>query len=298
MDPEALLNLLAEQHWIENEDAERLLHEYETQSVELFDFLEASGVGSKIEILQVAAEARGTEFVGLDKVEFPPKLFDSVPLDVVRIYRCVPIHDSKEQLKVCLADPLDDLAAEELATILGRPIKVVVADPLLVEDLVERRVRGTLSFAPSVEVIKTAPVAASMGAVELLQEDSRTVGAPSNTWLYAWALLAFAAAATSAVYLHQRGTLTAANKLITEFDMLQEQRDLANLALDRRAYDLEQMLEKFDTELDRASADTVRIAQLDAELRRLEGRLQTLAEILPEDANSRNPASFPQPPAD
>jgi hypothetical protein len=298
MDPEALLNLLAEQHWIENEDAERLLHEYETQSVELFDFLEASGVGSKIEILQVAAEARGTEFVGLDKVEFPPKLFDSVPLDVVRIYRCVPIHDSKEQLKLCLADPLDDLAAEELATILGRPIKVVVADPLLVEDLVERRVRGTLSFAPSVEVIKTAPVAASMGAVELLQEDSRTVGAPSNTWLYAWALLAFAAAATSAVYLHQRGTLTAANKLITEFDMLQEQRDLANLALDRRAYDLEQMLEKFDTELDRASADTVRIAQLDAELRRLEGRLQTLAEILPEDANSRNPASFPQPPAD
>lgn len=298
MDPEALLNLLAEQHWIEKEDAERLLHEYETQSVELFDFLEASGVGSKIEILQVAAEARGAEFVGLDKVEFPPKLFDSVPLDVVRIYRCVPIHDSKEQLKVCLADPLDDLAAEELATILGRPIKVVVADPLLVEDLVERRVRGTLSFAPSVEVIKTAPVAASMGTVELLQEDSRTVGAPSNTWLYAWALLAFAAAATSAVYLHQRGTLTAANKLITEFDMLQEQRDLANLALDRRAYDLEQMLEKFDTELDRASADTVRIAQLDAELRRLEGRLQTLAEILPEDANSRNPVSFPQPPAD
>jgi hypothetical protein len=298
MDPESLLNLLAEQHWIEVEDAERLLHEYEEQSAELFDFLEASGVGAKVDILQVTAEARGTEFVDLDKVEFPPKLFDSVPVDVVRIYRCVPIHDSKEFLKVCLADPLDDAAAEELAAVLGRPIKVVVADPLLVEELVERKIRGTLSSAPSVEAIKTAPVAASMGTAELLQEDTGPAGAPSYVWLYVWALLAFAAAGTSAVYLHQRGTLAAANELIAEFDTLQEQRDLENLALDRRAYELEQKLEKFDTELDRSSADAVRIVQLETELRRLEGRLQGLLEILPEDANSRAPASDTQPPAD
>jgi hypothetical protein len=298
MDPEALLNLLAEQRWIEVEDAERLLHEYEEQSADLFDFLEASGVGAKVDILGVAAEARGTEFVDLDKVEFPPKLFDSVPVDVVRIYRCVPIHDSKELLKVCLADPLDDAAAEELAAVLGRSIKVVVADPLLVEELVESKIRGTLSSAPSVGAIKTAPVAASMGTAEVLQEDTGPTGAPSYAWLYVWALLAFAAAGTSAVYLHQRGTLAAANELIAEFDTLQEQRDLENLALERRAYELEQKLEKFDTELDRSSADAIRIAQLETELRRLEGRLQTLLEILPEDANLRAPASDTQTPAD
>lgn len=297
MDPEALLRLLAEQNWIEDEDAERLLLEFDEQKDDLFVFLEASGVGSRNEILQAVADARGTEFVDLGKAEFPPKLFASVPSDLVRIYRCVPVHDSEEVLKVCLADPLDDAAAQELEALLGRQIKVLVADPSAVEELVERKIGGTLSSSPLVEAVKTAPVAASLGTSEPLGQVDQPLRTPTYGWFYALALLAFAAAGTSAVYLHQRGTLKAANELIGEFDAVQEQRDLENLALNRRAHELEKQLNRFDVELDRASADAVRIAQLEAELRRLEGRFQALLEILPEEAKSQasaNPSPTPE----
>lgn len=298
MDPEALLQLLAERQWIDHEDAERLLHEYEEQPDDLFDFLEASGVGAKPDLLQAVAEARETEFIDLGKVQFPPQLFDAVPADLVRIYRCVPVHNSKDILKVCLADPLDDVATGELAAILGRPIRVLVADPDLVDELVEKRLRGTLASASAVESVPTAMVAASLGAPGESPEEPEPVGRSGHSWLYALALLAFAAAATSAVYLHQRGTLKAANELISEFDTLQEQRDLENLSLDRRAFGLEQKLEKFNKELDRASADAVRIAQLEAELRRLEGRFHTLLEIVPEDARPQAADEATKSPAD
>ena len=287
MDPEALLKLLAERHWIEREDAERLLLEFEEQQEDLFVFLEASGVGSKLEILGTVAEALGSEFIDLRKAEFPPKLFDCIPPDLVRIYRCVPVHDSEEVLKLCLSDPLDDAAVWELATLLSRRISVLVADPSAVDELVERKLGGTLNSSPLVEAVKTAPVAASLGTSELPGQVDQTIQPATYSWLYAWGLLAFTAAATSAVYLHQRGTLKAASELIGEFDAVQEQRHVENLALDRRAYELEQQLERFDGELDRASADAVRLAQLEAELRRLEGRFQTLLEILPEAAKSQ-----------
>ena len=298
MDPEALLHLLAERDWLDREDAERLLCEYEEQNDDLFDFLEASGVGTKIDVLQAVAEARGTEFVDLGASGFPPQLFDSMPVDLVRIYRCVPVHDSKELLKVCLADPLDDVAAEELAAILERPMRVLIADPAVVEELVDRKLTGTLSSAAPVESVKTAPVSASLGTTETAGEEGVYPRPSGSGWLYALVLCAFAAAGTSAVYLHQRGTLKAANELVAEFDALQEQEDLENLALDRRAYELEQKLDKFDKELDRASADAVRIAQLEAELRRLEGRIQALLEILPDEAKSVDAVGKDKPTTD
>lgn len=294
MDPKALLRLLAERNWIEGDDAERLLSEFEEQKYDLFVFLEASGVGSRMEILEAIAEARGTEFVDLGNVEFPPELFDSIPEDLVRIYRCVPVYDSEEVLKICLTDPLDDIAARELASFLGRRIKFLIADPSAVEELVERKVGGTLNSSPLVEVVKTAPVAASLGTSEQTEQSVQT---KNNGWLYALAVLAFAAAGTSAVYLHQRGTLKAANELIGDFDTVQEERELEILALDQRAHELEKLLRRFDAELDRASADTVRIAQLEAELRRLEGRFLAMLEILPEDVKSKvseNPSAPPE----
>jgi hypothetical protein len=283
MDPEALLKLLADSHWIEKDDAARLLSEYEASSQGLFDLLEASGVGSKKDILRVVADALNTELVDLESSEFPPGLFNALPAEIARIYRCVPIHDSNDMLKVCLVDPLDSAAVAELANLLKRKVRVVVADPDSVEKLVDAQVSGSLAESPQVRALKTAPVAASMGSDSSGQgQNNVTAAEPRMGWLYAFAALAVAATATSAVYLQQRGTMKAAEALVTEFDSQQEQNDLEHLATERSLVDMQSRLNKVAKDLDRASADAIRISQLEAELRRLEGRLHTLAGILPE----------------
>jgi hypothetical protein len=295
MDPEALIRLLAQSGWVEPEDSDRLLEDYESGAVRegLFDFLEASGVGSKQEVLRVVAEARGVEFVDLNDVEFPSRLLDSVPQDLRRIYRCIPIYDSTDSLKICLSDPLDDVAVDELRNLLGRRVDIAIADPDLVDALLERSLSGPMEQTSTITAPSTDLLTASTGTGEPAREPSPAPRSSSGGWLYASALLALAAAVTSATYLKQRDTLKTASALVGEFESLQEQTDLEQLATERITIELGQRLEEIERGLDRVSADAIRIAQVATELRRLEGRLQTFEEIVP-GSDIETPQADPQ----
>ncbi len=295
MDPEALIRLLAQSGWVEPEDSDRLLEDYESGAVRegLFDFLEASGVGSKQEVLRVVAEARGVEFVDLNDVEFPSRLLDSVPQDLRRIYRCIPIYDSTDSLKICLSDPLDDVAVDELRNLLGRRVDIAIADPDLVDALLERSSSGPMEQTSTITAPSTDLLTASTGTGEPAREPSPAPRSSSGGWLYASALLALAAAVTSATYLKQRDTLKTASALVGEFESLQEQTDLEQLATERITIELGQRLEEIERGLDRVSADAIRIAQVATELRRLEGRLQTFEEIVP-GSDIETPQADPQ----
>lgn len=295
MDPEALIRLLAQSGWVEPEDSDRLLEDYESGAVRegLFDFLEASGVGSKQEVLRVVAEARGVEFVDLNDVEFPSRLLDSVPQDLRRIYRCIPIYDSTDSLKICLSDPLDDVAVDELRNLLGRRVDIAIADPDLVDALLERSLSGPMEQTSTITAPSTDLLTASTGTGEPAREPSPAPRSSSGEWLYASALLALAAAVTSATYLKQRDTLKTASALVGEFESLQEQTDLEQLATERITIELGQRLEEIERGLDRVLADAIRIAQVETELRRLEGRLQTFEEIVP-GSDIETPQADPQ----
>jgi hypothetical protein len=134
---------------------------------------------------------------------------------------------------------------------------------------------------------------ASTGTGEPAREPSPAPRSSSGGWLYASALLALAAAVTSATYLKQRDTLKTASALVGEFESLQEQTDLEQLATERITIELGQRLEEIERGLDRVSADAIRIAQVETELRRLEGRLQTFEEIVP-GSDIETPQADPQ----
>lgn len=293
MDPEALLRLLVGQGWVDPADFQRLLEDYETANQELFDFLEASGVGSKDDVLKAVAESLGLETVDLKSVEFPRGLLECVPEDLSRIYRCVPIEDSADCLKLCLSDPLDDTAVSELRNHLARPIEVVIADPDVVEELVVKRLSGRFDTRSAFIGADNGTASGSVGSQELIHESPPQPVGASAGWFYAGALLALAAAATSAIYLQQRGTVKTTNFLVEKFGSLQEQADLEQLATERLTDELGGRLAEIERDLDGVSADAIRIAQLEAELRRLEGRLQALWQIIPDVPDGES--VLPQP---
>jgi len=275
MDPETLLKILADLGWIGPDDVDRLLEDYESGSIGLFDFLEASGLGCKRDVLVAVAEARGLEMVDLASVEFPPGLFDSIPDDIVRIYRSVPIHDSSDLLKVCLEDPLDDVAVGELANLLKRRIQVVLADPDAVEEVVQKRLQGSLNVSTS---FKSAPVTASLGtdpATATVLNQSRT----SGLRMVGLAILAASAAATAALYLGQQDSAHASGARFEQFEALLETHRLSRLAVEQEIRDLEQELEKLAALLIHNEVGTIKLEQLEEGIHRLEGKVESLNEI-------------------
>ena len=275
MDPETLLKILADLGWIGLDDVDRLLEDYESGAFSLFDFLEGSGLGSKRDILNAIAEARGLEVVDLASVEFPPGLFDSIPDDIVRIYRSVPIHDSSDLLKVCLKDPLDDVAVGELANLLKRRIQVVLADPDAVEEVVQKRLEGSLNVSSS---FKTMPVTASLGmdpTTATVPKQSRT----SGLRMVALAILAASATGTAALYLGQQNSADVSGARFEQFEALLETHRLSRLAVAQEIRDLEQELEKLATLLARNEVGTIKLEQLEEGIHRLEGKVESLKEI-------------------
>ncbi len=62
----------------------------------------------------------------------------TIPANVARMYRCIPVALKNGTLQVALADPLDPAHADEIGFASKRDVQVVVADPAEIEKAIER----------------------------------------------------------------------------------------------------------------------------------------------------------------
>jgi hypothetical protein len=276
MDPEALFRLLLDEGWVEAADLERLLEDFEAGSLDLFDFLEASGVGAKQDILRMIATAHGWESVDFGNFQFSHDLNKSISEDLMRIYRCVPIHDSPDVLKVCFVDPLDDVAIDELRKLLGRRIEVVIADPHDIEERVRAIVDdASFDFSPA----GTALEGASEGGDQTAQVDDSRRSYGRGIRMAALAMLAASAAAVTFMHMRQRHSSQAVKVVLEEFEAYKEDHRSSQLTWERQARDLKLELDRLGNLLKRGEAEATKFAQLEAGIQRLEGKLESLTEI-------------------
>lgn len=282
MDPEALMRLLHEQGWLDAQEAGQLLAEIEEHPERTFDLLECAGLGTKPEILKCIAEARGLEFVDLAGSKLPEELLAVIPAHIMQIYRCIPVHDANDVLKICVVDPLDDVALAELSGLIGRPVQPVVGDPDIIEDLLASRVVGAAKESPLLDATPRTLVAASMGSDGQSVEGKRAAFSRGNLWVFAVALLAFSSAGTVAIYLHQSRTSPSANELLEEIKSAKDETAFDKKAADRMLVELEQKIDKLGQDLSEASAGVIRLEQLQMDVKRMEGRLEALQQLLPQ----------------
>ena len=59
------------------------------------------------DVAKVLAANAGTDYIDLDRTSIHPNVFDTVPEDVARRYRVIPVADDGLYLTVAVADPLD-----------------------------------------------------------------------------------------------------------------------------------------------------------------------------------------------
>ena len=133
-----LLALVREQGLLDDLQYEEVVAEFQRNATPVIQLLQDFGIMKIDDILHVMAHYLGTEAVSLRDRELSPALLKTVPSNVARMYRCVPVVDNGPQLQIAMADPLDPARADEIGFAVKRDVQIVVADPVEIDKAIER----------------------------------------------------------------------------------------------------------------------------------------------------------------
>src|SRR5262245_59075474 len=131
-----LLALVKERGLIDDLQLEEVLQEQSRSGKSVGQILQDFELVDVDTQLQIMAEHLGTEVVDLDQVELNAAVLKTIPPATARMYRCVPVEDFGNAVRVALADPLNPSVVDELSYIAGKEVQLVVADPRGIEKLI------------------------------------------------------------------------------------------------------------------------------------------------------------------
>ena len=133
-----LLSLIKDQGRLDDLQYEDVVAEMKRSNAPAIQVLQDFGIMKLNDILHVEANYLGTEVVSLRDREISPDLLQTIPANVARMYRCVPVALNGDTLQVAVADPLDPGRADEIHFSAKRDVQVVVADPADIDRTVDR----------------------------------------------------------------------------------------------------------------------------------------------------------------
>lgn len=141
MNIDYLIDLVTSRGMLDDQVASEIRDEYTRGGgvADPADILVNYGViGEKETLYALIANELGTEYVDLEGFEPSTHLLGMLPGGMARLHGALPVSISGEGLFIALSDPLNPQIVEDLRFALGREIRVVVADPELVDALVEK----------------------------------------------------------------------------------------------------------------------------------------------------------------
>ena len=132
-----LLNLIAERHLADPQDLEAIQGEHNMSGAAIPKLLHDQGLLDTASQLELVAEYLGTDVIDITAIEFSSELLELIPMDVAKNYQCLPIGLDGETLHLCMADPLNPTALDDLAYQLKRPLQLRIADSLAISKLID-----------------------------------------------------------------------------------------------------------------------------------------------------------------
>ena len=135
---DALLNLLHDQGMLDDLQFEEVGAEVKRSGNASTQVLQDFSIFKLDDLLQVIANALGTEVVPLKDKEISPDLLKRIPAKVAQMYKCLPVGLNGNLLQVAVAEPLNPQLASEIQFAAKCEVQIVVSDPGDVTRGVER----------------------------------------------------------------------------------------------------------------------------------------------------------------
>jgi type IV pilus assembly protein PilB len=133
-----LLALIKEQSLVDDLQFEELQAEFKRTGKPMIQVIQDLGIMDLDTVLQVIADYLGAQVVKLQGREIPPEVVAALPANTARMYQCMPVALSNGTLQLALVEPLNPGRIDELSFIAKHSLQQVIADPNLVEKLVEK----------------------------------------------------------------------------------------------------------------------------------------------------------------
>jgi type IV pilus assembly protein PilB len=148
-----LLSLIAERQLADLQDLEAIQGEHNMSGAAIPKLLHDQGVLDTASQLELLAEYLGTDVIDITAIEFSSELLELIPIDVAKNYQCLPIGLDGETLHLCMADPLNPTALDDLAYQLKRPLQLRIADPLAISKLIDEKYSDAEGFGELIEAM-------------------------------------------------------------------------------------------------------------------------------------------------
>ena len=148
-----LLSLIADRQLADPQDIEAIQGEHNLSGESVNKLLHDQGILDTASQLELMAEYLGTDVIDITSVEFTGELLGLIPHDVAKNYQCLPIGLDEETLHLCMSDPLNPTALDDLAYQLNRPLQLRVSDPSLIKKLIDEKYTEEESYSDLVEAM-------------------------------------------------------------------------------------------------------------------------------------------------
>lgn len=134
MDNNQLLEMFMARGMVDQVLAEELLNDVETQGKPMDEVLaDYSVIGDRNDVWPIIASELGADLVDLADFTPPQELLELVPANMAQIHGVFPVNYEEGNLYVCMVDPLNPQALEDLRFALGKPVNLLVAPGHIVE---------------------------------------------------------------------------------------------------------------------------------------------------------------------
>ena len=104
----------------------------------LGEILVENGLITEDELLEVMSERLKTPKITLDSIIIDPQVIESVPVELARRYKLMPVVRIGRTLTVAMADPLNIIAIDELAYTTNCEIRRAIASERAIREAIER----------------------------------------------------------------------------------------------------------------------------------------------------------------
>ena len=148
-----LLNLIVERQLADSQDLEAIQGEHNMSGAAIPKLLHDQGVLDTASQLELVAEYLGTDVIDITAIEFTSELLELIPMDVAKNYQCLPIGLDGETLHLCMADPLNPTALDDLAYQIKRPLQLRIADPLAISKLIDDKYSDAEGYDELIEAM-------------------------------------------------------------------------------------------------------------------------------------------------
>ncbi len=135
---DALLNLLHDQGMLDDLQFEEVGAEVKRSGNSSAQVLQDFSIFKQDDLLQVIANALGSEVVPLKDKEISPELLKKIPAKVAQMYKCLPVGMNGSVLQVAVAEPLNPQLADEIHFAAKCDVQIVVSDPGDIARAIER----------------------------------------------------------------------------------------------------------------------------------------------------------------